>query len=205
MNFLDRDRVLTWLYDHLPQRRVDHILRVEQVAEDLALVHGVDPEKSRQAGLLHDLAKFYPPDTLLSTARQQGHRIHPVEQAHPHLLHAWVSAVEANRLFGVESPEILAAIRNHTLGCPGMDALSGIIFLADALEPGRGEGAKLNQIRAWSQQNWHKAVWKTCDHTLKQLLKAGQMIHPQMLETRNWAMAQAKLKKDDKLESLDRL
>ena len=59
--------------------------------------------------------------------------------ATPHLLHADVSAIVARDEFGVKDKEILEAVRNHTLGRPGMSHLSCIVFVADVLEPNRGD------------------------------------------------------------------
>ena len=72
-----------------------------------------------------------------------------------------------------------------------MNDLSCIIFIADALEPGRGDDKKLKKLRALSQENLPKTVWKVCDYTLKYLVKHNKIIHPRMIHTRNWALQTA--------------
>jgi len=181
-----RSRILTWLEAQVPASRVQHVLRVEQMAIALALAHALDPQRAALAALLHDLAKYFKPQTLLSIAQEAGLPLDPVDEANPHLLHADVGAIVAQREFGVTDADVLAAIANHTLGRPGMSALSCVVFLADTLEPGRGDTAELNHLRTVSQQNLTKAVWMTCDHTLKHLLNASHLIHPRALQTRNW-------------------
>ncbi|MFZ5824853.1 MAG: HD domain-containing protein [Bacillota bacterium] len=40
---------------HLPRAGVDHSIRVAEIAVDLAVQMGVDPDKAAKAGLLHDI------------------------------------------------------------------------------------------------------------------------------------------------------
>lgn len=187
-----RPQVLTWLQSNVPQPRIDHILRVEQMAIELAQIHGVDQEKAALAGLMHDLAKYFKPARLLELAQQANLPIDSVDQANPHLLHAEVSAIVARTEFGITDLEILNAIANHTLGRPEMDQLSCIVFLADSLEPGRGDTPELNQIRQAAQQDLSRAVWLNCDATLQYLIQTQRLIHPRALLTRNAFLQQAK-------------
>lgn len=159
------------------------------MAADLAQCHDLDSGKAAWAGLLHDLAKYFPPEQLLQAARTEGLPLLSIDEANPHLLHADIGAIVARDQFQVRDPQILAAIQNHTLGQPEMDALSCVVFLADSLEPGRGSTPELEELRAISQQDLHQAVWLTCDRTLDHLLETQRAIHPRMVSTRNWALA----------------
>ncbi|MBV5260855.1 HD domain-containing protein [Synechococcus moorigangaii CMS01] len=185
---LDRGRAIAWLKENVSVHRLEHILGVEQLAIALAQRYGADPEKAAQAGLLHDLAKFFPPPKLLQIAHCYDLEMDEIFQQVPHLLHAEVSAVVAREEFGVQEETVLRAIANHTLGQPGMDTLSCIIFVADALEPGRGEGKKLRHLRELSEKNLHKTVAGVCDSMIKHLIKHHKVIHPRMILTRNWAL-----------------
>ncbi|QYO65137.1 bis(5'-nucleosyl)-tetraphosphatase (symmetrical) YqeK [Leptolyngbya sp. 7M] len=189
-----RQRVLHWLASNVPESRVEHVLRVEQMAAELARRHGVEVSKATQAGLMHDLAKNFKPQVLLEIARSEALITDPVDELNPHLLHADVSAVVARDEFGIRDPEVLTAIANHTLGRPGMDPLSCVVFLADSLEPGRGSTPELDILRQVSQQDLHKAVWMTCNHTLSQLIANHRLIHPRAVATRNWFLQRARPK-----------
>lgn len=184
-----RGQVLPWLETQMPKPRLAHSLRVETMAVDLAQHHGLDPVKAAQAGLMHDLAKYFPAETLLSMAQQAGLTIDPVDEAHPHLLHADVSALAAQRDLGITDPEVLAAIANHTLGRPSMSPLSCVVFLADTLEPGRGKSDDLKRLRRLSYRHLHQAVYQTCDYTFAHLIEKAKPIHPRALHTRNWFLA----------------
>ena len=183
---VQREQVLSWLAINVPDSRIKHILRVEQTATELAQHHGLDVEKAAEAGLMHDLAKYFKPQRLLEMAQAEGLEIDPVEAANPHLLHAPASAIVARDEFGIEDEEVLQAIGDHTLGRPGMGLLSCVVFLADSLEPGRGDHPELETLRQSSLQDLHQAVYLTCDYSLKYFLNTHRLIHPRTVLTRNW-------------------
>lgn len=189
---LDRSRVIHWLQENVSLQRLDHILGVEQTAVQWAPLHKVDPIKAGQAGLLHDLAKFFPPTKLLVIAKEHNLPLDPILQATPHLIHADVSAIIAAEEFGVDDPDVLNAIRCHTLGAVPMDLLSCLIFVADALEPTRGNGLEIEKLRQVAQHNLYQAVRLTCEQTLTYLIKHHKVIHPQVILTRNWALQMEK-------------
>jgi len=186
-----RKRILAWLDQNVPHKRIQHILRVEEMAVQLAKHHHLDVEKAAQAGLMHDLAKCFKSKKLLQLATDAGIPIDPVFTANPHLLHADVGAIVAQQEFGVQDEAILEAIRNHTLGSAGMSLLSCVVFLADTLEPGRGDTPELHNLRETCWDDLHKAVWLTSEYTLKHLFDSKNLIHPRALMTRNWAMQSA--------------
>lgn len=196
-----RERVLCWLADNVPQARLKHILGVEEMAVQLACDHGVDVDKASIAGLMHDLAKHFKPQRLLSLAQANGLEIDPVQEADPHLLHADVSAIVASDVFGVYDEEILQAIRYHTLGSPGMSLLSCVVFLADSLEASRGDTPELLALRQLSRCDLYAGVWRTCDYSMGFLLETRKLIHPRTILTRNWALQLA----TSKLHPLDLL
>jgi len=187
-----REQVLAWLAENVPLNRINHILRVEQMAMDLAVHHNLDYFKAREAGLMHDLAKNFQPQQLLQMARADGLEVDDVLEANPRLLHADVGAIVARDVFGVKDEEVLQAIADHTLGRPGMSLLSCIVFLADSLEPGRGDTLELQALRQMSYQNINQAVWKTSDYTLKLLMESTRLIHPRIIATRNWFVVRSK-------------
>lgn len=186
-----RERVIAWLAHQVPEARLQHILRVEQMAVELAQQHQLLVDKAAQAGLMHDLAKFFKPAKLLEMARAEGLNLDPVDEADPHLLHAEVGAIVARQEFGVQDTDVLDAIRNHTLGRPGMSPLSCVVFLADSLERGRGDTPELEALRQASREDLSKAVWLTCDDSLRYLLSKRRLIHPRTIQTRNWFLQAA--------------
>lgn len=192
MGQLNRSSVIGWLKENVSPQRLDHILGVEDTAITLALIHGVDPAKAGQAGLLHDLAKFFPPEKLLAIAREHNLQLDQILSTNPHLIHADVSAIIAQTEFGVDDPEILDGIRLHTLGAVNMGPLACLIFVADAMEPTRGNSLDLRKLRQVATNNLHQAVRMTCEQTLAYLIQHRKIIHPQVILTRNWALQMEK-------------
>ncbi len=100
-------------------------------------MHGVDPQRARIAGLLHDLARLYPGERLLRECRDRGIAAGTFESANPIVLHAPLGAELARADFGIDDEAILSAIRKHTVAAATMSPLDEILYLADGLEPGR--------------------------------------------------------------------
>jgi predicted HD superfamily hydrolase involved in NAD metabolism len=135
---LDFVRAARRVRDHLGQRhRWEHTLQVARVAERLAAAHGADVRRARIAGLLHDLARLYPAERLLAECSARGLAIDAFERANPIVLHARLGAELAHEMFGIDDGATLSAIRKHTLAAETMSTLDVVLFLADALEPGR--------------------------------------------------------------------
>ncbi len=186
-----RPQVIAWLQENVSEHRVNHILGVEAMSIELAKTHHLNVEKAALAGLMHDLAKYFKPQRLLAMAQAEGLELDEVDLATPHLLHADVGAIVARDQFNVTDPEILQAIADHTLGRPGMSPLSCVVFLADSLEPGRGDDEALQVLRRESSEDLVRAVWHTCEYSLQHLITARKQIHPRTVRTRNWAMTTA--------------
>jgi predicted HD superfamily hydrolase involved in NAD metabolism len=117
--------------------RYRHVLGVARAAERLARRYGVSTAKARVAALLHDIARLWSADRMLAYAADHGLRISERERAAPVLLHARIAADIARRDYGVEDPDTLAAIEQHTEAVPGMSDLAKILYIADSIEPSR--------------------------------------------------------------------
>jgi predicted HD superfamily hydrolase involved in NAD metabolism len=125
-----------------------------------------------------------PNNLLLKAAAESGIVVLGVEQKEPVLLHAPVGAVIARRDYGVDDPEVLAAIRWHTTGGPDMSLLDEIVFLADYIEPGRSFPG-VEKLRALAAASFPEALLAAYDQTLGYLLAEGGLIHPATVEGRN--------------------
>ncbi len=189
---VDRASVITWLEKNVPESRVRHILGVEEMSKQLAKRHGADEEKAQTAGLMHDLAKYFSAKKLLAMAQEKGIEIDDICALHPHLLHADGSAIVAEETFHIKDKEILKAIAEHTLGNAGMSKISCIVFVADKLEPNRGNTLHLNEMREATRQNLYRGVYQVCGLGIKKLIEKGRPIHPRTVATRNWALSSAK-------------
>ncbi|MFR5091867.1 MAG: bis(5'-nucleosyl)-tetraphosphatase (symmetrical) YqeK [Adlercreutzia equolifaciens] len=118
-------------------RRFSYSLGVSETAEKLARVYGADETAARVAGLLHDWDKGYDDPGILARADELGMELDAELVAMPRVLHGLTAAVALGRAFPELSPEVLTAVERHTLGDAGMSDLDMIVYIADALEPGR--------------------------------------------------------------------
>lgn len=166
----------------LAQRhRYEHVVRVARLGERLAVAHGVDPLRARIAGLLHDLARLYPADRLLSECAQRGMPISTFEQQNPIVLHARLGAELARERFGVDDPGVLSAIRKHTVADGVMSPLDAVVYLADGLEPGRSFPERA-ALAALAFQDPDAAMRAVLSSSIAYLSSRGLAIAPQTLD-----------------------
>lgn len=121
----------------LRPKRYIHTLGVAYTASALAFCHGVDPEKAKLAGLLHDCAKYFTGDEMLALCEKYQIALTSTERVNTALIHSKLGAYLAEHRYGVKDEEILSAIRYHTTGKPDMTPLEKIIYIADYIEPHR--------------------------------------------------------------------
>ena len=95
----------------LSDSRYRHVIGVEEVCHDLALIYGVDVESACIAGILHDCAKYMTGDDMIRECVEHGIEISKIERKLPHmLLHSKVGAVYAREKYGINDEDILNAI-----------------------------------------------------------------------------------------------
>ncbi len=182
---MNENEIRSRLAQLLDSERFTHSLAVQKVAQALARAHHADEQKAGLAGLLHDCARHLKGPELLKKAEQLGFPIHPVEREEPKLLHARLSAYEAEKDYGIKDPEILQAIARHTVGAEDMSKLDKIIFLADHIEPARNY-RWARDLRERAFENLDRAVAEGTTAILEYLLERGLPIYPGTVLTRNY-------------------
>ncbi len=172
------------LHQFLEGRRLSHSLRVAGIAAQLAGVHALDREKSYLAGLLHDVARDLPPAVLLQNAKASGILKNEIGWVHPVLWHGPVGAELVRDKLGIHDEELLSAIRWHTTGTPGMTGVVRLIYVADAIEPGR-DYPRVKLIREVARRDLVEAAHLVARSTLEYLLSGDMPIHPLTVEVYN--------------------
>lgn len=186
---MELNEIIKKLEETLSPRRFNHSLEVMKSSIRLAEKYGEDVEKAALAGLVHDCAKNLDKDAILAACKKYGIIVDEISERWPRLLHGQIGAHVAEDLFGIECPRILAAIADHTMGKPGMDRLSSIVFVADYIEESR-DFDEIDIIRAAAEESLERAIVAGLDSTIRHILKKGRMLHPQTIATRNWALRQ---------------
>lgn len=165
--------------------RWEHVAGVVETARRLALRHGVDPDRAALAGLLHDLARDWPPARLQAEVDRARLAVDPLERFAPELLHGPVAAGWAMREMGVDDGEVLAAVRYHTTGRPEPGRLEMVLMVADFAEPGRThDGAEA--VRRAAEQDLATAMRQALTLRLRWLVERGLPVHPRTVAAWNW-------------------
>ena len=177
---------LAMLFEDLSLKRFSHTLAVADTARRLALLHGLDPIKAEVAGLLHDCAKCLPLKEMQRIAKDNHLTDDPSILESGALLHSVVGAYMASTKYGCTDEEVIAAIRSHTTGQPGMSQLAMAVWLADTIEPTRAPYPLLDKTRMLAGLSLEKAMITSLEGTLQHVRKKGENVHPATAETLNW-------------------
>ena len=182
----------------LGHRRFEHTLGVAVTAERLARLYGVDERKARLAGLLHDWDKNYDDEGIRARAEELGLVVDPyVFEEMPQLLHGPTAAAALAREFPGLPHDVVQAIERHTAGAVGMTDLDMVVYIADALEPGR-DYAGLEDIRGLvGKAPLEELYLATFRHVLLNLVERRKRIHPQTIEIWNHYIARSRDAADD--------
>ena len=147
----------------------------------LAPRYGIEVPKARLAALLHDVAKYEPLDRQIALAKTLDDT-DEAELSTPSVLHAPAGRVIAQAEFGVSDPDVLNAIRSHTLGRRGMSPLEKLLFVCDFAEPGRKEFDGLARVRELAAADIDAAALECAALTQKYLAENGRRPHPRTTE-----------------------
>lgn len=163
------------------ESRYEHSVRTAQTCSKLCELYGLDCEKGYLAGIAHDMCKKMDDDLLISIASRDGNPISIIERDKPALLHGRAAAVKIRKDFGVEDPEIIQAIANHTFGGKNLCDLAKLLYVADKIEPGREHVTEEYYKRLFSMP-LNTLVYTVLSESIEYLTKKGKNISPVTLE-----------------------
>lgn len=178
--------LLEALVSTLRPKRFAHTMGVAYTATSLAFCHGVDAKKAELTGILHDCAKYYTGEELLTLCEKHGIELTPIERINTALIHAKFGAWLAKERYGIEDEEILSAICCHTTGKPNMTALEKIVYAADYIEPGRHmkcEPHSLENVRRECFKNLDTGIWMISENTVHYLQGADMAVDELSMQT----------------------
>ncbi|PWG01024.1 bis(5'-nucleosyl)-tetraphosphatase (symmetrical) YqeK [Levilactobacillus bambusae] len=178
-----REELVEKIHTQLKKPRFEHVLRVEQVAMELAKENDADVERASIAGLCHDYAKQRP-DADFITAIKAYHMDPDLLNYGNAIWHGLVGAELVRRELLIDDEEILNAIRYHTTGAPYMTTLEQIIYMADYIDPKRDFDG-VEQARQLSHEDLPKAVAYQTKRTLAYLIAKNAPVYPATLTTYN--------------------
>lgn len=156
----------------LKKSRYEHTLGVEYTSASLAMRYGIDVNRARLAGLMHDCAKNIDNDKQIKLCEKYGLTISDVERRLPYLLHGKLGAYLSEHEYNIKDEEILSAITYHTTGKENMTMLEKIVFTADYIEPCRDRAPRLKEIRQMAFIDIDKAIIMIYEDTIN-YVKSG--------------------------------
>lgn len=176
------------LRDRVGPKRFEHSLNVAKTAQMLAKTYGVDPKKARLAGLLHDWDKGMDDDQARKRVRELGmeEALDPwVVQEMPQVLHGRTAAWALARDFPEIPADVLQAIDRHTVAHCAMEPLDMVVYIADAIEPGRQFGS-VDQLRdAVGKVDLEELFFRTYEYWTYLLLECRRPLHPDTISIWN--------------------
>ena len=181
----------------LSPSRFQHTLGVERAAAMLAeYLLPQDVTEIRVAALLHDVTKELDYDTELSLFREFGVVLTAEDAETRPAYHSFSAPLYIRKhLPEYATPNVLSAVKNHTLGATDMSTFDKIIHIADYVEEGRTYASSrivrdflyskmdkdnlLASVRALDE-----AIVMSIDFTVSSLRARGYKVHSRTLETK---------------------
>ena len=118
-------------------KRLRHIKGVVVLCDRLCRRFCLSPVAGAAAAWGHDLAREWPEHELFAWAARDGAAVDEEQRAHPVLLHGPAAAAVLRFEYHIADPDVLSAVRHHTLGRAGMADLEMAVYVADFCEGGR--------------------------------------------------------------------
>lgn len=180
---MTREQLIEDLSTKITEKRLQHVLRVEETAIQLAQRYHVSTEKASIAALLHDYAKDYPKEEMYELAykRWSDERL---QTANKNVWHGFAAATIAKEVYGVSDEEILIAIAGHTIGWYEFNEVLKVVYIADYIEPGRSfEGVE--QARLLAEQDLDEAVTFKMTQSLQHLITRHKRVFIPTVEIYN--------------------
>jgi predicted HD superfamily hydrolase involved in NAD metabolism len=189
---LSFETALAMVQSRLWPDAAEHCRLVAETAAELAAAHGVDVERARIAGVLHDWDRGQAPAALLAAADAHGIEVFGADAAGPHLLHARTGAHALRETFPDLDDEVLDAVSRHTLGAAEMTPLDMVVYIADMIEPSR-DYPGVEALRDAARSASLRELFALCyQQTVSHLVAARRRIHPVTVDVWNEYVAVAK-------------
>lgn len=166
--------------------RYIHTIGVANMSYALATRWNYPANTAMVAGMLHDCAKCISDEKRLSVCEKNNIPVTDIEYKYPHLLHGKVGAHYCKSKYDVFDEQIAHAIAVHTTGCPNMNLLDKIIFVADYIEPGRDKQPRLDVIRATAFTDLDMCVYLILEDSVNYLNANPDMVDPTTIDTFNY-------------------
>jgi predicted HD superfamily hydrolase involved in NAD metabolism len=186
LEYMNIEQIRSKLKKILPEHRYLHSLGAAEKAKELAELFDVDVKKATLAALLHDCARYMTKEETYKFIIEHEIPVAPEIMHSPSTLHAFAGEYIAQHVYGIKDPDILKAIKNHTLGDIEMTNLDKIVFIADKIEERTRTAKHFEEIRNQliDTNDLDEAILISYGQTIVGLVEKGYYISPGTI--RNW-------------------
>lgn len=166
--------------------RYIHSINVAKRAEEMAKIYGVNEEKAKFAGLIHDATKETDYEIQEELMKDIGIIPTDLEKNNKKVYHQMSGMAFAKLELGVDDEDILNGIRYHTTGKANMSDFEMIIYLADLTSAERNY-KDVEYTRNLADKSLIKAMIYATDFVINDLKSKNLKIHPDTIECNTWA------------------
>ena len=157
----------------LTEKRKVHTIGVMATALKLAKHYGEDEAKAVLAAMLHDIYKNISPTELMDLATK--YELPCRYKDNINLAHSKLATIKMKNDFNISDIDILNSVSYHTTGRANMSMLEKIIFIADAIEPGRTYKS-LAALTELAFSNIDEACHELLAYTIEHINNLGQYL-----------------------------
>lgn len=169
---------MNYIYEHilpmLSEKRLKHTKGVIDESVKLSELYGMDKKKAEVAALCHDIFRGKSKEHLNALIREAG--LPEKYMDNPNLAHGKLAAYYIKKEFGIVDEDILNAVSYHTTGRANMSLLEKIVFIADAIEPGR-DFSGVEELRKLAYEDLDRACLRSLKGTINHLLDEGKSLN----------------------------
>lgn len=167
------DKIKKYIDTNLSEKRRIHTYGVYDTAIMLAEKYGADVKKAEIAALLHDIYRGVSDKVLNYHVKHLGLDEKYIDNKN--LSHGKIAAAMLPRDFDIDDEDIINAVSFHTTGRSHMSLLEKIIYLADAIEPGRSYPG-VEQLREVAAKDLDKACLQSLKRTIDYVTSQGHYL-----------------------------
>lgn len=182
VEFQENREIAERILPMLTTKRLKHTMGVRDEAVKLAKIYGQDQVKAELASICHDIFRGRTIKELNDLVRHYGLSEKYLNNAN--LSHGKLAACFMRDELGIEDAETLNAVSYHTTGRENMSQLEKIVFIADAVEPGR-DYPGVEEIRNCVYENMDKACYLSLKGTVEHLVAGGMNLEDIDIDTLN--------------------
>lgn len=161
----------------LSRKRFDHVLRVTNLASEIAISNDFSQrefEAATVAAFLHDIAREFSQEEMFLITKPEI----KAEEEHFMMLHGKAARTLAQS-WGIDDLDVLESIEGHVLGVYPSNKIGMAVYVADVSEPGRGVN---DEIRELAFLDLLAAYKKAINTKIDYLKSRSKEIHPQTLK-----------------------